>query len=73
MADITTVIADILKAQDDAYATPEAIAANVGPSPSQQIATLQGELTTANATIATLNAKIATALADAQKVVADLQ
>jgi len=76
MADITTVIADIQKAQDDAYATPEAVAANVGPSPAQQIATLTAanatlttELATANGTIATLQAEIAKVKTD---VAADL-
>lgn len=80
MADITTIIADILKTQDDAYATPEAIAANVGPSPTQQISTLQsqlasaeGQVTTLTEANATLQAKITAAQADAAKLTADLQ
>lgn len=74
MADINTVIADILVAQNDAYAVAgtESLSAQLAAAQAQ-VTTLQGELTAANATIASLNAKIAAALTDAQKVVSDLQ
>lgn len=66
MADINTVIDDILVAQNDAYAVAGTT------SLSAQLAAVQSQVTTLQAEVTALQAKIATALADAQKVVTDL-
>ena len=67
MADINTVIADILVAQNDAYAVAGT------ESLSAQLATAQSQIATLTAELAALQAKITAAQADAAKVTTDLQ